>query len=147
MSSLDHTTPILPEGTFNQEAINCPGSVEFRLIFVRVLLRETPTSPEQLTLPTEELHSPHDPQRGKSPSSGYYQKVLLQMGETVFSWSAQKALEVRSSPGCGEVMGVEWEQSCREPALGLSSPRYLATHREVEADPVELQQVPVELPL
>lgn len=26
-------------------------------------------------------------------------------------------------------------------------PQYLAMHREVEADPVELQQIPVELPM
>lgn len=46
-----------------------------------------------------------------------------------------------------EATGVEWEQWCKESALGLSSSRYLAVHGEVEADSVELQQVPVELPL
>lgn len=44
-------------------------------------------------------------------------------------------------------MGVEWEQWCEESALGLRRSWYLAVHREVEADPIELQQVPVELPL
>lgn len=46
-----------------------------------------------------------------------------------------------------ETTGVEWEQWYKESALGLRSSRYLAVHGEVEADPVELQQVPVELPL
>lgn len=44
-----------------------------------------------------------------------------------------------------ETTGLEWEQWCEESALGLRSSRYLAVHGEVEADPVQLQQVPVEL--
>lgn len=46
-----------------------------------------------------------------------------------------------------ETTGLEWEQWCKESALWLRRPQYLAMHREVKADPIELQQIPVELPL
>lgn len=161
--------PFLPDGTINQEGINCPGSEKFRLIFARVLPPRDPQRCPQALCP-DKLTLPAGPSTSQHPTT---EASLLRASPTSFSSKRDRPFfpalfgklwkEVKSSPGCGEAPAAgscgagSSKECCEEPApvtglpgwrmWGLQRRWYLAVHRDVEADAVELQQVPVELPL